>query len=408
MMKKLFFIISAFFIINISFAQEEIKIKNSDVRINTADNTNTVSYVINFKLKDGYRHRQEIFNVNNKDVNAVISIENEKGNSKTNYTCKIRPGHFDIVFKVEADSALIEKILSGQVGYFIEIDKNLIIEIVKDGEDPVKYVLTKEQVKKATIKKQLKDEMNQEMLESLGGEIKLVENNIDFGLIPSEESNSGKTEYFVDFSYSNGYKLFDFPLTVNTEGKLSTNSKDSLNYFEFYPVGYKFNKGKSVFSFNAGFEGDQSLSNYRATGDVYWQGILPNLINLTYNENRLRLKPVLKVGIKLYKEIENNRPVDNDNQFSNMFYVDAYYYIPVMKAYSIILEGGTFYDFNTKTNPDNELKYSYSLTFGVEIPKTGLKTIFKYTNGESEINYTSTNYFMIGLMADLFTDKSIK
>jgi hypothetical protein len=117
------------------------------------------------------------------------------------------------------------------------------------------------------------------------------------------------------------------------------------------------------------------------------------------------MKPVIQAGIKLYQEIENNRGPENDNNvFSGIAYAQAYYYIPVLKLYSLILEGNTFYDFNTIVNPNKEIKYLYSITIGVEIPNTGIKTIFKYANGETDMEYTSGNTILIGLLADLFAN----
>lgn len=120
-------------------------------------------------------------------------------------------------------------------------------------------------------------------------------------------------------------------------------------------------------------------------------------------EDRLRLKPVLKLGVKLYQEFENNRPIaEGSTEFSNQFYSEFYYYIPVKKLYSLTLRGNAFFDLNDKVNPDNEVKFNYSVVFGIEIPQTGLKTIFKYLRGENGITYERDEVLMIGFMADLF------
>jgi hypothetical protein len=153
----------------------------------------------------------------------------------------------------------------------------------------------------------------------------------------------------------------------------------------------------------AGLEGNQRFTNFRASGTFYWQGLISNLVDLTMGEDRLRLKPVLKLGVKFYQEFENNRPAENsDTEFSNQFYSEFYYYIPVKKLYSLTLKGNAFYDLNEKVNPDKEIKLNYSVIFGIEVPGTGLKTVFKYVRGENSITYEKDEMLMVGFMADLF------
>lgn len=136
-------------------------------------------------------------------------------------------------------------------------------------------------------------------------------------------------------------------------------------------------------------------------GNISWNGILPNLIDLSFGENRLRLKPVVSFGLKIYKEIENERPVDvNSNEFSNQLYGEFYYYIPVQKNYSIIIDGKAFYDFSAKVNPDSKLMYNYSVAFGIDIPKTEFKTVFKYVKGNNEVTQEMNDYLMLGVLID--------
>ena len=107
--------------------------------------------------------------------------------------------------------------------------------------------------------------------------------------------------------------------------------------------------------------------------------------------------------MKFYKELKNNRPVEiNNNEFSNQVFVDYYYYIPIHKIYSLILEGSVFHDFNLKVNPDKKTMFNYSAVLGIDIPKTDFKTIFKYSKGENGITYEKNDYYMIGLMIDAF------
>jgi hypothetical protein len=245
--------------------------------------------------------------------------------------------------------------------------------------------------------------LHDELIAAKGGEIFIVNNNLNVGAIPSDESSSNKTEYYAEFKYRNKYSFIKkADISFFVEGLLSTNASDSLNYLSVYPVNYNFIKGKNELVWQIGIEGNQTFSNYRVTGNFYWNGLLPNFVNLTFNEDRLRLKPIVKVGLKFYQEIENNRLQGfDDNEFSNQAFVNLYYYIPIMKSYSLILSGSCFYDFNKSANPDSEIMYNYSATLGIEIPKTEFKTIFKYSYGENGISYKKNNTLMIGFLLDI-------
>jgi hypothetical protein len=161
-------------------------------------------------------------------------------------------------------------------------------------------------------------------------------------------------------------------------------------------------KDKNEFVCQAGLEADQVFSYCRFTGNLHWEGILPNLVDLTYGADRLRLKPIMEAGLKVYREIRNDRKKEGkDSSFPGIAYTQLYYNIPVSKMYSLELEGKAFYDFNIMNNPDKKVKFLYSVTFGMEIPKTGIQTIFKYSNGETDIRYARTSTLLIGLSADL-------
>ena len=99
--------------------------------------------------------------------------------------------------------------------------------------------------------------------------------------------------------------------------------------------------------------------------------------------------------MKFYKEIENNRAEEIDNnKLSNRIFVDLYYNVPIQKSYSLILEVTAFYDFNSNVKPHKKVMFNYSATLGIDIPNTALKTIFKYAKGQNGISYQSNDYFM--------------
>ena len=249
------------------------------------------------------------------------------------------------------------------------------------------------------------DAMAQEYINSKGGEVNMIQNKFDFGLMPADESSSSNVEANATFSYRKRYSFLDpkIPIFFAAEGLISTNSKDSLNYVSVYPVNYNFFKNTSEFIGQVGLEGNQTFSHYRVTANFAFNTIIPNLINLTFGENRLRLKPVVKLGAKFYKEMKNNRPVAlNDNKLSNQVFGSFYYYIPVHNNYSLILEANGYYDFNKTINPRKSLQSNYTVTFGLEVPKTKMKTMFKYSKGANGVTFQRNDYLIIGFLMDSF------
>lgn len=387
------------------------EIKNCRTRINTINgNSIYISIEIDFSnnLLNGYTIDEETFNALNQDVklklvsNKFPELVNEK------IVGTITAPAYQISFKFDQPSDELISLLQDSVAdIYVQVDRDISFNVIKgEDENTIKTLkLTKLQIEKHTRNKSvLTDGMANELINAKGGAFFITQNKIDFGLIPSNESSSEKNEFNASFKIRKKYSfLDDLPLYFYTEGLLSTNSSDSLNYLMVYPLNYNFlNKGNELVG-QLGVEGDQTFSNYRVTGNFYWNGLIPNVVDLTFGENRLRLKPVMKLGVKFYKEFGNSRvPMYNENEFSNQIFGELFYHIPVMKIYSIILEGKAFYDFSSSINPDRNINYNFSATVGIDIPKTDFKTIFKYTKGNNMVSSQSDDYLMLGLLVDLF------
>lgn len=365
---------SLFVILTIDFSQEPIK----GFKINPDTYTYDSSYLVSKKYE----------NLVNKGEKIDIGV------GKNNFTFTISNVSEDLI-----------KLLKDSIAdIYITTNKDIIFDVVK-GDSTLKLKLDKTQIEKNTRNKLvLTDGMAQELIDAKGGDIYLVQNQFDFGVIPAEQSSSKKTEFNASFVYRKNYSFIKkAPIFLYTEGLVGTDSKDSMNYISVYPVNFNFISGASELIGQLGIEGDQVFSNYRVSGNFCWNGIVPNFVNFTFGEDRLRLKPVVKLGLKFYQEIQNNRIVEfNDNKFSNQVFGEIYYYIPIKKIYSLIINASVFYDFNPNVNPDEVAMYNYSAVFGIDIPKTDFKTIFKYAKGENGINYKSNQYVMIGVMMDLF------
>lgn len=384
---------------------EPALVKDSEFKINSIG---APELVIDLKMAvpEGYALDDESFFDINQGVTATLNSKKySELIDQDLVTVQISPtANNSIRFYITGFSQkLSELIAKDDAGIYVSTNKAVQFNAFKDS-NTLKYNLSVADIEKYTANKiVLTDAMEQELIAAKGGTIFMVDNNMDFGVVPPEESESSQTEFFLSFKYRKQYTfLEETPIFFYGEGLLTTNSKDTLNYFLLYPLNYNLAKGKNEIVGQLGVEGNQRLTSYRISGNAYWQGIIPNLIDLTFGEDRLRLKPVIKLGIKFYQEIENNRIIETDEEFSNQVFGEFYYYIPIKKIYSLILEGNAFYDFNESVNPDEEFKYNVTATLGIDIPKTDFKTIFKYTNGENGITYMKDDMLMLGFMVDLF------
>ncbi|MFT4683971.1 MAG: RNA-binding protein YhbY [Flavobacteriales bacterium] len=398
----------------------EIKIKNSTTNISTiGGNQIVINLSIDFtekiskndisEYKDYTIKKSTFFTLNS---NLKFQLKTTKYKNLITSTIKYQKVIKDSVLRVKISgisSELTRALTNSDSDFYLTVNKNILLEIWKNNNSNtlVKVQIPKIQIEISTKKDSLKltESMAQEYIDSRGGEIVMTQNKFDFGMIPKEESSSSKVEFNATFGFRKRYSFLSekTPIFFTAEGRISTNAKDSLNFVSIYPINYNFSSGKSQFIGQFGIEGNQSFSNYRITANFFWNSIIPNLIDLTLGENRLRLKPVIKIGAKFYQEIENNRPIQiNAKEFSNQAFGEIYYYIPVQSIYSLIIEGKIFYDFNKFVNPSGNLKSNYSITFGLEIPKSQLKTIFKYTKGVNGISFEKNDYFIVGLSIDSF------
>jgi len=343
------------------------------------------------------------------DLGQPFELVSEfEGNRSTSEAVSQRMGfsRSKILLQFEnLSSDFIGSMVEGRSKPYVEFKQDLFIPIFDTLHKQVTpFVISRAKIRELTLNRiRLSQDQSQALIESLGGAFAISQNKLDFGYNPKEQSTTDRAEFYFTFDYRTGYNFIsEKNLFFYTEGQIGTNSRDSLNYFYIYPINYKLFDRKSEVIAQLGIEGNQRFTNYRIAGNAYWQGLLPNLVDLSFNHNRLRLKPILKLGTRFYQEIDNMRPEPDDEKiFSNQVFGEVFYYIPVMKIYSITIELGAFYDFSDKV-ADGDLKSNYRITFGLEIPKTDFKTIFSYQDGANDINYENARLLLIGLTADLF------
>jgi hypothetical protein len=238
------------------------------------------------------------------------------------------------------------------------------------------------------------------------------QNKSDFGVEPNNNS-SNNTVYFLTMRMQNAYnfnkkvacRLPSSGIYWNFDSRISTNTGDSLNYVKFYPLNLQLSDHNSYsydLSVQLGNESDQLFWNKRVSLNLKYTTIIPNLVNLTTaGSGRIRLKPVVTLGVRSYYDYSNQQP----HFFSGQLFGNTYYYIPIFDHYSIILEGCAFYDFSTQRNASRKISGNYTITVGAELPKTGFKAMFKYISGETDINFKTGQVIALGLLMDFVHDK---
>ena len=202
-MKNLVCLLVFFSIVLFLDAQEKVSIKETQVGINTIGESK-ISIRLIFDLKEGYRHRTNVFLLNNPGVNFRLgSINDASIAADAEQDGNMIYGNTFIGFQFDVSSLLMNKVLAGNADYFIDTKDTLFIELVNDElRDTIKGVISPEQIKVHTRNKLiLSEEEMDELTQSMGGEINMMANNIDFGFLPGEKSNSDATEYYISFNH---------------------------------------------------------------------------------------------------------------------------------------------------------------------------------------------------------------
>lgn len=311
-----------------------------------------------------------------------------------------------IRFVIEkADNELLKALTGEQKKHYVFIDKPLKLPLASlASPDSVARVLIfnpqalKQKASEDAIR--LTQKEVEDLIEAKGGEFFLYSNKMDIG-VETAESDTTENEYVVSFEYARKIKRINWN-TFAIKDRVSTQKTNPLNLFYIYPINinlYTNARNPMQVVVQSGIEGNQQFTNGRVSANLYWQGIIFNFIDLTDKHRRLRLKPVVKLGIKAFKEFDNTR--NESNKWSGELYSEFYYFIPILENYSLLLEGNVFYEFGEIAS-NQKLRLNYDATFGVKIPKTGFKVIAKYSAGENDVNFVRDDRLILGLIMDLF------
>lgn len=294
------------------------------------------------------------------------------------------------------NNRLIEKLAHSPEGFYLGAVGELSFQTASDT-----LVLTAEELSSASLgSMQITTEQQQELLVSLSRNLHLYRNYFDFGFNPQEDLFALSLNYL----YSRPYGQNQYGLYLFSEGRVSTIPDDTLNYLKIYPLNmniYTDDLLRHHAVLRSGIEADQLFSTVRVNLGLNVESIIPNLIDLSYGHNRLRLKPVVSAGVSFYNELRV--PDGKDKQSEFLFHGEIYYYIPIMEAYYLLLQGRTFYD--TGRDPADAWNYNASIALGLELSSAPATIIARYIFGVNEITFEHDDQLLIGFAMDLFSAK---
>ena len=404
MNKILFFliIIISIFIFTISRSQS---IDSVVYQVNTVGKSTNgdLQFWIYLKL-----NQNEEFSLDNLDNTHEIEIRNkedDKSIGKGVLPKQISSNNNYIVGNFELTKGLIKYLIDERSSYYLYSKEDIIIKIDNtiDSTKNREIVITPSVLKAATLDKlKFSKDYFDLLLKKYGDASFLYGNFIDAGTQVYTDDSS-KSNYVFQFNYTTSL-FYSRHFSVAASGRFSTKTNDPLSKFSIFPLYYNYLYFNEYVPLQAtilsGIEANQNftIQKFSAGGEV--QAIIPNFIDFTGGENRIRLKPVFKLGMKWLKEYRTNdkyNQSDNDGQV----FTELYYFIPVYKSYSLLLTGNAFNNFTGITSGNGWL-YQYNLTLGVELPVTGLNVIAKYSQGSNDINYEYDSQLILGLIMDLF------
>lgn len=327
----------------------------------------------------------------------TVSMASENKNtiinrSESNSSISYLPNGLRCKF-VMNNNRLIEELAHSPEGFYLIIDEGLKFQTQTDT-----IVLTSEELRAASLgSMQITPDQQQELLASLSRNLHLYRNYFDFGFKPQEDLFALSLNYLYSRTYGpNQYGLYFF-----SEGRISTTPADTLNFLKIYPVNLNlWTDGllRHHATLQGGIEADQLFNTMRVSLGLNVESIIPNFIDLSYGHNRLRLKPVVAAGVNFYNELIV--PGDRKKQNDFLLYGEIYYYIPIMEAYYLLLQGRTFYD--TGRNPADAWNYNASIALGLEMKAAPATIIARYVFGVNEITFEQDEQLLIGFAMDLF------
>lgn len=296
----------------------------------------------------------------------------------------------------DPDASVAKMIFKGEVQVYIASSGDLPL-FFQDGETGA---LTPAELKELSSQIGL-EEGQVRALELVGrGQQRVLDNDISFSQHVGDE-DSTRTEYVLNFQL--GQPIGKTPLVFETKGRISTDEEHPLNQVELSLVG-RTNPSQDEFGIRgltwSGYLecavlGNQTLDASGMRVSLGVEGLFPNFINLTGGANRLRLFPVMGVGVGYRRNFEDVAVFGEGREFLELLF-NISYVIPVLGKYTLYLDGEA--TFNDDRVGDN-WRHLSSITLAYDLPLEELRILASWETGSNEFTFEDDSRVLIGLLA---------
>lgn len=294
---------------------------------------------------------------------------------------------------------LLNLLKSGKRSFYIHLDKPLVIDLQGS---TTRLVIPPNAMKEISSSTELPLSQMQvdELVNAAGGYYSMYGTSLDAGWRVGGP-DSGTVSGFLDFSFVGRLLPGSFG---EFSGILSSNAKDAVAHLRLSPLVYPVFGGNTVFV-KAGYELNQSGTEQRGLGSLLFQSLLPNVVDLTEGYNRLRVKPLAKLGVNLLYYTKSGDSLLLKNFLAEAFF-SLYYYIPVLQKYSITLQGTMFARSDKEFNFFRKnANWRWDITLGYDVPGLGTKVMAKYSFGKNDITLQKDDKILLGLLIDFIEKK---
>ena len=261
------------------------------------------------------------------------------------------------------------------------------------------FILSPEQMREISSQSSLRLTQKQvdDIIDAKGGYLSVFGNRFDAGLREAQNDTIDRASYF-DFAFAKTYSGYAY---FQVSGLLSSNLDDPVAHIKVTPFAFrKISKQSLVVDtfFQSSLNGDE----VRLGGNLFYNALIPNFIDMTQGHNRLRPKPIINFGFNLSYYSSSAEEMVEKEGFAEPF-VDLEYYIPVKDKYTVHVQMYAFWRsdagkvFKFK---QNDPQWHWTLAIHYSVPGFS-KVIGKYTYGTDAFTQETDNRLMLGLLVDL-------
>lgn len=296
------------------------------------------------------------------------------------------------------DRAIVKRIFSEKIAAYIWISEPVFVVF----EDSSTMTIEPEDIAQiSSLSLQLSDRDLEMLLGAQSRDYRLKEERIDFSREISNDSS--QSEYALDFFTRRSLGLWH--MWLESSARISNKSENPLNYLEFSIIsssgivrvdilGEDF---YSDFFARSRLFGSQSLDTSTIAVEAGVDTTIPNLVDLSGSSSRLRLKPLLKLGIGYARHLQSQQLYSHKDDSWHAF-LEFYYYVPVGHEFAVVIESEATYSESIQLK--NNLVSKHAVTFAYDLPLQDLKAVAKWEKGTAGTSLSHNQQLLVGLLVD--------